>query len=155
MRFWLSGPRLLGGLVRPGISIGPEDIHPRLPSWRRYELRKGLQEAAKARGETMTKEDADYAIDKALAGGLLDSNGNVSVHAVGSRDEIITQIIEGGAAWGMPVVRKDAERMADRAISEIKLQRGLRVVVWFVIVAIIIGVVILFGQVVHPAIRSS
>jgi hypothetical protein len=32
-----------------------------------------LQEAAKARGEPMTREDADYAIDKALATGLLDS----------------------------------------------------------------------------------
>ena len=36
MRLWLSGPRILHGLVRPG-------------------------------GETMTKEDADYYIDKALA----------------------------------------------------------------------------------------
>jgi hypothetical protein len=26
MRLWLSGPRLLGGLVRPGISLGKEDL---------------------------------------------------------------------------------------------------------------------------------
>jgi hypothetical protein len=26
MRLWLSGPRLLGGLVRPGISLGKEDF---------------------------------------------------------------------------------------------------------------------------------
>lgn len=26
MRFWLSGPRILGGLVRPGISLGREDF---------------------------------------------------------------------------------------------------------------------------------
>jgi hypothetical protein len=44
MRFWLSGPRI--GWFRPGISLGHEDLHPRLPSWRRYELRHGLQEAA-------------------------------------------------------------------------------------------------------------
>ena len=25
MRFWLSGPRLFSGLVRPGVSFGPED----------------------------------------------------------------------------------------------------------------------------------
>jgi hypothetical protein len=56
MRFWLSGPRILKGLVRPGVSFGREDFRPRLPSYRRYELRKGLQEAAKARGEPMTKE---------------------------------------------------------------------------------------------------
>ena len=44
MRFWLSGPRI--GWFRPGISLGHEDLHPRLPSWRRYELHHGLQEAA-------------------------------------------------------------------------------------------------------------
>ena len=53
MRLWLSGPRLFNGLVRPGISLGREDWNPRLPSWRRYELRKGLQAAAEARGEPM------------------------------------------------------------------------------------------------------
>ena len=67
-------------LVRPGISLDREDWNPRLPSYRRYELRHGLQEAAKARGEPMTKEDANYAIDKALATGLLDSNGNLNFH---------------------------------------------------------------------------
>jgi hypothetical protein len=29
MRFWLSGPRVLGGLVRPGVSFGPEDLRRR------------------------------------------------------------------------------------------------------------------------------
>ena len=28
MRLWLSGPRLLHGLVRPGISLGKEDFRP-------------------------------------------------------------------------------------------------------------------------------
>lgn len=44
-------------------------MRPRLSPYRRYELRKGLQEAAKARGETVTKEVADYCIDKALPTG--------------------------------------------------------------------------------------
>ena len=26
MRIWLSGPRILNGLVRPGVSFGPEDF---------------------------------------------------------------------------------------------------------------------------------
>ena len=30
MRLWLSGPRI--GWFRPGISLGREDLHPRLPS---------------------------------------------------------------------------------------------------------------------------
>lgn len=62
MRFWLSG-----------VSFGWEDFRPRrqamaaLPSYRRYELRHGLQEAAKASGKPIGKDDADYLIDKALA----------------------------------------------------------------------------------------
>ena len=105
MRFWLSGPRILGGLIRPGISLGREDLHPRLPSYRRYELRHGLQEAAKARGEPMTKEDANYAIDKALATGLLDSNGNLNFHMHGTREEIITSILTTAKAWGQLIPR--------------------------------------------------
>jgi hypothetical protein len=26
MRIWFSGPRILGGLIRPGISLGKEDL---------------------------------------------------------------------------------------------------------------------------------
>jgi hypothetical protein len=47
MRLWLSGPRILNGLVRPGISLGREDFRPCLPSWRRNELRHGLQETGR------------------------------------------------------------------------------------------------------------
>ena len=36
MRIWFSGPRILHGPVRPGISLGREDWNPRLPSYRRY-----------------------------------------------------------------------------------------------------------------------
>ncbi len=72
MRLWLSGPRLFNGLVRPGISLGREDLLPRLPSWRRYELRKGLQTAAKARGKPLTDEESNYLIDRALAMGAID-----------------------------------------------------------------------------------
>jgi hypothetical protein len=62
--------------------------------------RHGLLEAAKARGETMTKEDANYAIDKALATGLLDSNGNLNFHMHGTREKIITGILTTAKAWG-------------------------------------------------------
>jgi hypothetical protein len=101
MRVWLSGPRILRGLVRPGISLGREDFGPpRLPSWRRHELRAGLQAAAKARGETMTKDDANYYIDKALATGLLDSKGDLDFKVKGeTRDECIEQIIEIATMW--------------------------------------------------------
>jgi hypothetical protein len=29
MRFWLSGPRMFGGLFRPGVGFGPEDFRRR------------------------------------------------------------------------------------------------------------------------------
>jgi hypothetical protein len=119
MRVWFSGPRLLNGLVRPGISLGREDFRPaRLPSYRRYELRKGLQEAAKGRGEPITKDDADYAIDKALACGSLDSSGALTFKVKGnSRDECVAQVLETAAAWNTPVTRAEAKRHVDAGIA--------------------------------------
>jgi hypothetical protein len=100
VRVWFSGPRLLNGLVRPGISFGPSDFGPpRLPSWRRHELRAGLQAAAKARGETMTKTDADYFIDKSLALGVLDREGALGFKVKGSRDECIAHIEATAASF--------------------------------------------------------
>jgi hypothetical protein len=116
MRFWLSAPRILHGLVRPGISLGREDWNPRIPSWRKVELRHGLQEAAKARGETLTREDADYLIDKALASGLLDSSGDLNFHMRGTREEIIDGMMATEKAWGSPLSRAEAASIADKAI---------------------------------------
>ena len=56
MRIWLSGPRILGGLLRPGISFNLNELRrkaPRLARLRAAERRKlaaGLIEAATARG---------------------------------------------------------------------------------------------------------
>src|SRR5664279_1842714 len=50
LRLWLSGPRI--GWFRPGISLGREDLHPRLPSWRRYEYREVLK--ASKHGQPIT-----------------------------------------------------------------------------------------------------
>ena len=141
MRLWLSGPRILRGLIRPGISLGREDWNPRLPSYRRYELRHGLQEAAKARGETMTKEDANYAIDKALATGLLDSNGNLNFHVRGTREEIITGILTTAKAWGQLMTCDQAERIADRAIRKARWPIGN--IVTIAIIAAFIAVTVL------------
>jgi hypothetical protein len=35
VRLWLAGPRLFRGMVRPGISFGPEDLRSRKPPPRR------------------------------------------------------------------------------------------------------------------------
>jgi len=99
-------------------------MRPRLSPYRRYELRKGLQEAAKARGEPMTK---DYCIDKALATGVLDSAGDLSFIARGNREEIIAEILQKAATWNMPMPRDEAERLTNRAVRGNKLRRGLRI----------------------------
>jgi hypothetical protein len=75
-------------------------LRPRLASWRRYELRKQLADAAASRGEVMKKADCDYVIDKSLATGGLDSNGNLHFTVKGTADEMALQIIEIGALWG-------------------------------------------------------
>jgi hypothetical protein len=50
-----------------------------------YELRQGLLEAAKVRGEDMSKDEANYSIDKGLAAGVLDGAGNLNLVAKGGR----------------------------------------------------------------------
>ena len=141
MRVWFSGPRLFRSLVRPGISLGREDLQPRLPSYRRYELRHGLREAAKARGEAMTKEDADYYIDKALATGQLDSNGNLNFRMRGTREEIITSILTTAKAWGQLMTCDQAEQLADRAIRKARWPIGN--IVTIAIIAAFIAVTVL------------
>lgn len=137
MRVWFSGPRLFRSLVRPGISLGREDLQPRLPSYRCYELRHGLREAAKARGEAMTKEDADYYIDKALATGQLDSNGNLNFRMRGTREEIIAGILTTAKAWGQLMTCAEAERLTDRAIRVIRTRR---VIFWLMMaIAVVVG----------------
>ena len=70
----LSGPRILGGLLRPGISFNLSELRRKAPrparmsAAERRKLVNGLIEAATARGETMTREAADELIDEALTG---------------------------------------------------------------------------------------
>ena len=125
MRTW--GSINIGHGIRIGRSYGPEDLGPpRLPSYRRFELRKGLRAAAKARGEVMTKEEADYCIDKALATGLLDSAGDLNFKATGfNAEEIAAEIVTVTAAWGHAVSHEDALRMAEQAIRKIDRRRLL------------------------------
>ena len=114
-RSWISVPILRTG-IRIGRSIADAELQPRLPSYRRYELRRGLQAAAEARGEPLAKEAADYLIDKAMATGALDSAGNPTIHVKGTREEIV-ELMEGAAAWGQPMTQEQAEAKAAAAIS--------------------------------------
>jgi hypothetical protein len=109
-----------------------------LPSYRRYELRHGLQEAAKASGKPIGKDDADYLIDKALATGAIDSNGDLVFHIRGTREEIVGRMMASAGAWNMPMSRAEAERRTDAAIAaSTRPQR----VGWFLIGALWVVVV--------------
>ena len=133
MRFWLSG-----------VSFGWEDFRPRrqamaaLPSYRRYELRHGLQEAAKASGKPIGKDDADYLIDKALATGAIDSNGDLVFHIRGTREEIVGRMMASAGAWNIPMSRAEAERRTDTAIAASTRPKRVG---WFLIVALWVVVV--------------
>jgi hypothetical protein len=48
----------------------------------------------------MSREDCDYAIDRALATGGLDSGGNIIFPVKGTREEIVDQILERAGNWG-------------------------------------------------------
>ena len=110
-------------------------MRPRLPSWRRYELRTQLKAGAIARAEPMTREQCDYLIDKALATGVLDSAGDLTFPLKGSREEIIAGILERCAAWNMPMTRAEAERLTDRAIRDIRRRRWSWIM-WIALLAI-------------------
>jgi hypothetical protein len=137
-RTWLSFPIGRTG-VRVGRSIADAELRSHLPSFRRYELRKGLQAAAEGRGEPMSREDCDYVIDKCLATGGLDSDGNPTLHVKGTREEIVRQIMETAGAWGQPMTRQQAEGRADAAIAAIESKREK----WMRSIALIIGGLIL------------
>jgi hypothetical protein len=116
MRQWISirGP---GGL-RFGQSIGPEDFGPpKLPSWRRYELRKQLETAATAKGKTMTVADCDYVIDRTLEIATVDQNGLV-LHLRGNRDKLINELSEILQLWDYPATPEEAARLVDKAIAK-------------------------------------
>jgi len=115
MRLWLSGPRI--GWFRPGISIGPEDIRRRLPSWRRDEYREALKAYAAKHGQPITNAQANHDIDRAVALGELDAAGPM-LHIKGSRQEIIEAVMQTSEKFGTPVTRAEAERLTDKAIRD-------------------------------------
>ena len=85
----------------------------------------------------MTKEDADYAIDKALATGLLDSNGALNFRMRGTREEIIAGILTTAKAWGQLMTCAEAERLTDRAIRGMRTRR---VISWLMMAnAVVVG----------------
>jgi hypothetical protein len=59
MRFWFSGPRMFSGLVRPGVSLGPEDLRARrVPAIPRELARKAVKQLAKDHGADVPPDAA-------------------------------------------------------------------------------------------------
>jgi hypothetical protein len=75
MRLWISGPRLFEGLVRPGISLGREDLRHRLPSWH-HEYQEALKAWAAKYGQPIT--DAQAAADPARTTSAYDQKCHVT-----------------------------------------------------------------------------
>ena len=136
-RNWLSVS--LGHGIRIGRSVADSDFQPRLPSWRRHELRAGLQAAAKARGEPMNREECDYRIDKALATGELDEAGSLAFLVTGTREEIVERAMQTCEEWGLQMTRQQAEDMADAALMAIGNRRRGK---WAIVIAIAIVAVL-------------
>jgi hypothetical protein len=65
-RIWFSGPRILGGLVRPGISFNMKELYASQPAHQRLARLKARHEIirlARENGETIDNETADLMID--------------------------------------------------------------------------------------------
>jgi hypothetical protein len=70
----------------------------------------------------MTKEDADYRIDKALSTGRMDKKGALVFSAKdfpanSSRDQLIDRLTEEIAALGLALPRRIAEAKVDAALA--------------------------------------
>jgi hypothetical protein len=148
-RNWLSIP-IPGTRIRVGRSMSDAELfgtsrrRDALPSWRRFEIREHMQRAAKDRHETLSRERCDYLIDKALALGELDVEGNAIIHAKGAdADELARQIIDGAAKWGAVISTESATHEAKRAINRIKAALRAGVIwraIWVSAVSLAVGV---------------
>ena len=141
LRLWLSDPRVLDGVVRPGTSASPEEVRTGLPAWLRSELRTQLQRKITSDGEPVTQEQADSFIDKALDSGALDSEGTLTFRVKGTREQIVEQILEVCELWNEPMTRAKAEAKADAAI---RVMWGRRIFAWFSSAMLILAMILVF-----------
>jgi len=138
MRIWISGPRILGGLIRPGISLGREDLHVRIPQWRRFEYMQALKRYAAEHGQPISDAQARHDVGRAVDMGELDAQGPV-LRMKGSRDEIIAAVIETSSKYGVPMDGARAGQLVDKAIADPWPRRVLILILAAALIALIIA----------------
>jgi hypothetical protein len=125
--------------IGAGIRIGRSFSDWQLPRTRRFELRSRLQTAAKARGQPITKEEADYCIDRALETGNLDRNGTLHLNIEGATPEdVIERTIVAAAAWGETLSHSAVEQMV-----KVKHRNWGLVTSWLAVAIVAIGLFLL------------
>ncbi len=71
----------------------------------------------------MTKDDANYFIDKVLALGVLDGQGNLGFKVKGSRDERVATIEATAASWDKSMSHEEAKAVFDDEIDRQRYNR--------------------------------
>jgi hypothetical protein len=73
--------------IRIGQPWGPEDFEPpRLAMWQRYEITQMLIDAAVKKGGDMSKERANFIVNKTLALATFDKRRGITFHLGGNRE---------------------------------------------------------------------
>ena len=65
----------------------------------------------------MSRERANYIVNKTLALATFDKRGGITFHLRGNRETIINQICEVMALWDSPMDRAETAGIVDRAIN--------------------------------------
>jgi hypothetical protein len=132
-RRWISIRAPWG--IRIGQPWGPEDFEPpRLATWQRYEITQMLIDAAVKKGGDMSKERANFIVNKTLALATFDKRRGITFHLGGNREAIINQICDVMALWDWPMDHTEAADIVDKAINR---RRWLK---WYWIAAILVAI---------------
>jgi hypothetical protein len=95
-----------------------EDLgSPNLVARQRYEITQMLIDAAVKKGGPMSRERANYIVNRTLAVATFDECGGITFRLHGNRDAIISQICEVMSLWDFPMTAEEATRIVDRAIA--------------------------------------
>jgi hypothetical protein len=90
---------------------------PNLVARQRYEITQTLIDAAVKKGGPMSRERANYIVNKTLAVATFDERSGITFRLRGNRDAVISQMCEVMSLWDFPMTAEEATRIVDRAIA--------------------------------------